>query len=263
MRSRPSDRHSPFAVRGIAPRIIVVLLGTVLLAGAARAQPQTPPAAPAPALGEAVRAMTGAPWEFSNADRDRRCTVTFRADAAAKPGLPAATGSAGMRLDLERSCTEVFPFLRDVVAWTLGDNDFLRFVDARGRPLLEFSEVEHGLYEAPKQGEGILFLQPVAVVERPAPSPNELAGTWTVKRSGRPLCSVTLATTPIGDGFALRLANGCDAAITRFAPTAWAIDRGELVLNGARNQVWRFEETEPKTWQRVPASNDPIQMVRP
>lgn len=234
-----------------------LMLVALVAAGPAAAQSPAPPApsrpAPAAPPSEAARTVAGTAWEFSNADRDRRCTVGFKTDAA---------GSLGMKLDLEKACTGVFPFLRDAAAWTLGENDFLRFVDARGRPMLEFSEVEQGLWEAPKPGEGILFLQTAASVKPPAPSQAEMAGEWTFRRGSRVLCPVTLATTPAGEGFALRLGPDCDAAIARFAPTSWTMDRDELVLTGAGSRTWRFEEADPKIWQRVPETRDPILMVK-
>lgn len=239
------------------PRSHLAILALTLIVAAAPAAAQRAPNGPAPtaaaAPSEAARAVAGTSWEFSNADRDRHCAVAFRTEAA---------GTIGMRLEFDKACAGVFPFLRDAAAWTLGDNDFLRFVDARGRAMLEFSEVEQGLWEAPKPGEGILFLQTAATVKPPAPSSEEMAGEWTLRRGGRVLCPVTLAATPAGDGFALRLGPDCDAAVTRFAPTAWAMDRDELVITGAGNRTWRFEETEPKTWQRVPETRDPILMVK-
>jgi hypothetical protein len=40
------------------------------------------------------------------------------------------------------------------------------------------------------------------------------------------------------------------------------MQEGALMLLSARGQSWQFEETEPDTWQRVPESADPIQLVR-
>jgi hypothetical protein len=244
MQTRTSRPTSPLAL----------LIVTLLAATPARAQPPTPaatgPGAAAPS--EAAKAMVGAPWEFSNADRDRRCTVSFRIDG----------GPHGMKLDLDKACGGVFPFLKEVTGWTLAANDFLRFVDAKGKALLEFSEVEQGIFEAPKPGEGILFLQPVASLQKPPPSPDEMAGAWEIQRGGKALCSLTLATTPVPEGLAITLAPGCDSLVARFAPTAWQMDRGELVLTGAQSRTWRFEESEPKSWQRVPETRDPLQLVK-
>ena len=52
------------------------------------------------AQSDAVKAMAGSGgWEISNADRDKTCTVTFKAD-------PARTG---YKLDLDPACGNVFP----------------------------------------------------------------------------------------------------------------------------------------------------------
>ena len=50
--------------------------------------------------------------------------------------------------------------------------------------------------------------------------------------------------------------------VTRFGPTSWRIDQGDLVLLSARGQTWRFEENDANTWQRVPESADPVLLVR-
>src|SRR5262249_48161254 len=108
-------------------------------------------------LTEAAKAMAGGSWEFSNADRDKRCTVTFRTDAAA----------VGMKREFDSGCAGRSPFVADIVGWTLAENDFLRMLDAKGNSLLEFSEVESRIYEAPRPGEGILFIQASAAVGPP------------------------------------------------------------------------------------------------
>lgn len=226
-------------------RTLTVAVLCSLFAGSVAAQ------APSP-LNDAAKAVLG-PWDFSNADRDRRCTVTLKGETA--PG--------GLKIDLEKACATAFPFLREVVAWSIAENDFLRLLDAKGKALLEFSQVEDGIYEAPRPGEGILFLQTVASLEPPAPSPEQMAGDWTLTRGGRPICIVTLAATPAaGDDFALKVKPGCDALVTRFAPNTWQMDRGELVFKGAHEQFWRFEANDAATWQRVPESPNPIMLVR-
>jgi len=208
--------------------------------------------APAPALSESAKALIGT-WEFSNADRDRLCTVTFRADPAV----------AGMKVEFDRACAGVFPFIREIAGWTMAENDFLRLLDARGQSVLDFSEVESGVYEAPRPGEGILFIQNAGAAG-PAPrTAEQMIGEWTIQRGGgRTICALTLSSTPAGPDLALRVRQPCDALVTRFAPTAWQMDRGELVLKSARGQTWRFEEAETATWRRVPETADPVLMVR-
>ena len=235
----------------------LLALGAAALVATAQAQgpaqTQTQTQAPSP-LGDAAKAMTGGTWEFSNADRDKRCTVTFRTDPAA----------AGMRLEFDKGCVAQFPFIADVVGWTLADNDFLRLLDAQGKSVLEFSEVESRIYEAPKPGEGILFIQTSTAVGPPPKQPDEVAGDWgLVRGSGKPICTLTLANAPAGDDLALTLKPGCNAFVTRFAPTAWQMDRGELLIKNARGQTWRFSAGESSTWTRVPETGESLLLVKP
>lgn len=203
---------------------------------------------------EAATAMIGS-WEFSNADRDKRCTITFSTEA----------GKRGMKVDFDKGCGDLFPFIKQVVGWSIAENDFLRLLDAKGHPVIEFSEVESGMYEAPKPGEGILFIQSAAAAG-PAPRhPDEMAGEWDIVRgTGQPICTLTLTTTPAADQeLALSVKPGCSALVTRFAPTTWQMDRSELVIQGARGATWRFGEGDtPTTWQRVPEGPEPFLLVR-
>jgi hypothetical protein len=83
-----------------------------------------------------------------------------------------------------------------------------------------------------------------------------------VRGAGRPICVLTLSNTPApADTFAIRVKPGCDAAVTRFAPATWKMDRGELVLAG-RGQPWRFEEGDTVTWRRIPATAEGFVLVR-
>jgi hypothetical protein len=205
-------------------------------------------------LSDQAKAMTAGSWEFSNADRDKRCTIVFRTDAAA----------VGMKLEFDKACAEAFPFVREVAGWTLTENDFLRLLDARGKSMLEFSEVETGMFEAPRPGEGILFIQAVAALGPPPKEADQMTGDWgLVRGSGNPICTLTLANTAAGPDLALKLKPGCDVFVTRFAPTAWQMDRGELVLKNAKGQTWRFEESDSATWSRVPETADPLLLIRP
>ena len=63
--------------------------------------------------------------------------------------------------------------MNDVVGWDYPENDLLRLLDAQGKSLVEFSEVEDGIYEAPTPGVGVLFLQNAAA----AAAAVETAGT--------------------------------------------------------------------------------------
>ncbi len=234
----------------------IALLATILISclhsAAAPAQsPTNPPSGGA--LNETAKTMAGA-YEFSNADRDRRCTVELKAEPA---------GAAGLKLDFDKACVTVFPFVKEIAGWTIAENDFLRLRDAKGKPVLEMNEVEHGIFEVPRPGDGVLFLQSVAAVEPPPPSTDQMTGDWDIVRSGDKICSLTLANKSVSDGgYALSIKPGCDASITRFNPSSWQMDRNELLLKGANAQIWRFEEFDENTWQRVPETRDPMQLVR-
>jgi len=223
-------------------RLGVALAALLLLGTSALAQ----------SLNDAAKAMVGS-WEFSNADRDKICAVTFKAERAA----------SGFRVEFDPKCVEDFPLVRDVAGWNYPDNDLLHLVDAQGKSLIDFSEVETGMFEAPTPGFGVLFLQNAAdVIPPPIPS-DQVAGDWALMRgTGKPLCTITLSTAAADDGFALSLKPGCDPAIVRLNFARWRIDRDELMIAPARGNSWRFEQTDTNSWSRVPASANPYTLVR-
>jgi hypothetical protein len=154
--------------------------------------------------------------------------------------------------------------VKDVAAWQHNDGDFLKLLDAQGNPVLEFSEVESGIFEAPKPGEGILFIQNPTDLGPAPKTAEQMTGEWTiVRRTGQRICGLTLSDTAAGEEFVVRLQHPCDQVVTRFAPVTWQMDRGEIVLRAANGQSWRFEEAEDGSkWQRVPQTNNPLLMVR-
>jgi hypothetical protein len=204
--------------------------------------------------GDAAKAMVGT-WELSNSDRDKSCNITFRLDPA----------QSGYVIALEKSCGEQFPPLRDVAAWTIGKNDMLLFVDRAAKPILELLEVEGGMYEGLRPNEGRYFLQNAAVAAATRDkTADQMFGDWTFTRgAGRPICAVTLANTAANaDSFTLVVKSGCDAFVIRFGPASWKMERGQLVLQSAKGEAWRFEETDPSTWARIPSSRPPVLLVK-
>ncbi len=224
---------------------IVVVIAALIFASAAAAQSP-------PALGESVKEVLGA-WEFSNAERDKICTVDLKKDRA----------KIGFKVAFDAGCGTLFPLVNEVVGWTFEENDLLRFVDAEGKSLVEFSEVEDGIYEAPTPGVGVLFLQnPAAAAPAPA-RPEDVAGDWTLMRGGNmPLCALTLAATPLRDGFALTVKPGCAESLARVGFAQWRLDRGELVLVPLHGGAWRFEAADNTTWRRLSEGTDQITLVR-
>ncbi|MEA3026785.1 MAG: hypothetical protein QOF91_2070 [Alphaproteobacteria bacterium] len=241
-------------VRSTALALILSTAFAVPLFAQAQAPDATEPdaVAPEPAAPAPPRTMPGT-WEFSNADREKTCTVTFRNDAA----------KVGKRLDFDPACAKLFPFVPEIVGWRLNDNDFLRLLDARGAAVLEFSEVESGIFEAPKTGEGILFIQNPTDLGPAPKTAEQITGDWSIiRRTGQRVCGLTLSNAAAGEEFVVRLQPPCDRVVTSFAPATWQMDRGEIVLRAANGQSWRFEEGEDSKWQRIPQTASPLLMVR-
>jgi Protease inhibitor Inh len=233
-----------FMQRGI---LLTAFVFAVSAAAPGLAQTATQPTT----LGDSAKALIGA-WEFSNADHDKICSATFKSDAT----------KLGFKVEFEKKCTELFPVVSDVAAWTFPDNDLLRFVDSQGKVLVEFSEVEDGIYEAPTPGLGVLFLQKPGAGSQAKPA-EQVAGDWAItRRGGPPICTLTLAATAVKDGFALSVKPGCDPAIARLNFTQWKLDDDELLLIPARGTPWRFEDDDNNGWRRVPPGTDQYALAR-
>ena len=217
-------------------------------------QPQiTEPSSEQPqnASRDPVAAMVGA-WEFSNADHDKICRFNFRSDAVA----------GGYKLDIDKNCPNLFPSTKAITAWAVDNYGGLRLLDVGGNAVFELSEVEGGLFDGFKPEEGRYILQAAAAL--PVRSTADMIGDWAIARgTGKPICVLTLANNAAGaDNLALKVKPGCDALVTRFGPTSWHMDNGDLVLVAPRGQTWRFEENDANTWQRLPETADPILLVR-
>jgi Protease inhibitor Inh len=221
----------------------VVFLALALCVTAARAQPL---------VSETAKEMVGG-WELSNAERDKRCPLTFSVDPV--PG--------GFKVEVDAGCASAFPQLKDMAAWLIGRNDVLRLVDGKGVPLLEFTEVEHGLFEGERKGEGLFFLQTQAAVKAENRSVDDVFGNWRMLRElDKPLCTLTLSKEKSGaDTYKVIVRPGCDAAIAAFGPATWRLDRDQIVLTG-RAGNWRFAESDPTTWERMPLSTDPLLLMK-
>ena len=237
-----------------------VVIGFAVACGLCGAGLAQEPANPA----DTAKTITGT-WEFSNADHDKVCRFTFRAEPV----------TGGSRLDIDRNCATLFPSTKDIVGWALDTFGSLRLLDARGNPVLELSEAEDGIFDGFQPGEGRYVLQSAAPT--PVHTADDMIGDWAISRgAGKPICVLTLANNPAPasnpaaannpaapQNLLLKIQPGCDVIVTRFSPVAWRIDRGDLVLLSPRGQTWRFEEDEPNTWLRVPEGVDHLTMVRP
>jgi hypothetical protein len=211
-----------------------------------------PAPATAPALSEEAKALLGT-WEFSNADRDKICAVTLKADPAA----------LGYKIEFDNRCPAAFPIVNDIVGWRFTENELLRFLDSAGKALVEFSEVENGIYEAPTPGLGVLFLQNAAAAAPPPVTAEQMTGDWQIQRGNKTLCTLTLLNRPAGDdGLALQVQPGCENPVAQFKPTTWLMDRGELLLLAPDATAWRFALGDGAVWRRVPERADSLSMIR-
>lgn len=194
-------------------------------------------------------------WELSTAGRDRTCALTLKNDNA--PG--------GKKLELEKGCTEALPFTKGVASWSIkGLGDIVRLQDGKGDAVLDVTEVESGIFEGTRQGEGVFILQNLAAARALNRSTDQMIGDWSVVRgSGKAICGITLTNTDAGnESFQVFVKPRCDPAIANFAPTIWRIERGELLLISAKREIWRFEADDNAQWRRVPDSADPFLLVR-
>lgn len=216
----------------------------ILLGHGAQAQDRTTP-------NDAVNGMIGS-WELSNADHDKICRFTLRGDPAA----------GGYKLDVDRNCATLFPSTKDAAGWNIDTFGTLKLFDAHGNVVIELTEAEAGIFDGFQPSEGRYVLQSAAGA--PVRSAEDLIGDWGVARgTGKPICVLTLINSPANaDGLILKIKPGCDPLVTRFGPTSWRIDQGELLLLSTRGQMWRFEEDDSNTWLRVPENADPILLVR-
>jgi Protease inhibitor Inh len=194
-------------------------------------------------------------WELSTTERSKTCVVTLKSD----------TTPQGLKLELEPGCAAALPFTKAIAAWSIkGLGDIVRLQDGAGQAVIDFTEVESGIFEGLRQGEGIYILQNLAAARSLAKSMDQMIGDWAMVRSnGRPICGLTLTNTEASpDNFQVFLKPRCDPAVAAFNPTVWRLERGELLLMSKDGEVWRFEADDNAQWRRVPDSADPLIMLR-
>ncbi|MBY0383029.1 MAG: protease inhibitor Inh/omp19 family protein [Xanthobacteraceae bacterium] len=223
-----------------------VVAGLVLCAGVARAQDAKSLTTNLVGVGQ---------WELSTAGRDKTCVVTMKGDQV----------SPGMKLNFEKGCAEALPFTKDIASWTVKGLDIVRFQDAKGEPVLDVTEVESGIYEGVRSGEGVFLLQNLADARALAKSTDQMIGDWAMVRgNGNSICGLTLTNTETStpDNFQVFLKPKCDPLVANFAPTMWRIERGEMLLISNSGDTWRFAADDNAQWRRIPDSADPFIMVR-
>jgi hypothetical protein len=193
-------------------------------------------------------------WELSTTERSKTCVVTLKSD-----GTP-----QGSKLELEPGCAAALPFSKEIAAWTIKGLDIVRLQDSSGQPVIDFTEVESGIFEGLRQGEGIYILQNLAAARSLAKSMDQMIGDWAMVRgNGRAVCGLTLTNTEASqDNFQVFLKPKCDPAVSAFAPTQWRLERGGLLLISGGGELWRFEADDNAQWRLVPDTVDPLIMLR-
>lgn len=193
-------------------------------------------------------------WELSTTERSKTCVVTLKADPTPQ----------GMKLELEPGCAAALPFTKDITAWSIAGLDIVRLQDASGQPVIDFTEVESGILEGLRQGEGIYILQNLAAARSLAKSMDQMIGDWAMVRgNGQAICGLTLTNNDAGqDNFQVFIKPKCDPAVAAFAPTQWRLEHGQMLLMSQSGETWQFEADDNAQWRRVPDSADPLIMLR-
>src|ERR1700716_872205 len=193
-------------------------------------------------------------WELSTTERSKTCVVTMKGDASPQ----------GFKLELEPGCAAALPFTKDIAAWSIKGLDIVRLQDAAGQPVIDFTEVESGIFEGLRTGEGVYILQNLAAARSLAKSMDQMIGDWSMVRgSGQTICGLTLTNTEAtADNFQVFLKPKCDPAVAAFAPTQWRLERGQMLLMNARGETWQFEGDDNAQRGRVPDTADPLILVR-
>jgi hypothetical protein len=194
-------------------------------------------------------------WELSTTERSKTCVVTLKPDSTPQ----------GLKLELEPGCAAALPFTKDITGWNIkGLGDIVRLQDAAGEAVIDFTEVEAGILEGVRTGEGVYILQNLAAARSLAKSMDQMIGDWAMVRgNGNTICGLTLTNNDAGnDNFQVFLKPKCDSAVATFAPTQWRLERGQIMLMSNSGEVWRFEADDNAQWRLVPDSADPLIMLR-
>ncbi|MGU3494979.1 AprI/Inh family metalloprotease inhibitor [Xanthobacteraceae bacterium A53D] len=229
--------------------------------------PQSKPAAnQKPAANPAAKAPDGAlradaerragPLVLASADGERTCPVQ----------LKTATAGGGFSLSFGGDGCPMMPFTAEVAAWVPDPSGAILFLTAQGRQVAEFTEGAGGAYEALREGDGVYFLAPASMLQEDMVRPEEMLGEWDIARTaGTPLCRWVFSEAAAkGGGLTVSVSPGCDAGLAAFAPAAWHLEGGNvLVTSRAGATTLRFARQEDGGWAKIPERGRPLLMSRP
>lgn len=224
-------------------RLALALAGAVLMGAPAHAQDAA----------QLKKNMIGQ-WELSTTDRSKTCVVTLKPDQAPQ----------GSKLELEPGCAKVLPFAKDIVAWSIKGLDIVRLQTPAGESVIDLTEVESGIFEGIRSGEGVYILQNLAAARALSKTMDAMIGDWSIVRgNGRAICGLTLTNNEAGpENFQLFLKPRCDALVANFKPKEWRLERGELLMFSASGETWHFEADDNAQWRRMPDMADPLILLR-
>src|SRR5215471_15484478 len=222
---------------------LAVLVAPIPMGSLARAQD----------AGSLKKGMIGQ-WELATTERSKTCVITMKQD----------TTPQGFKLELEPGCAAALPFTKDIKAWSVKGLDIVRLQDGAGESVIDFTEVETGIFEGLRTNEGVYILQDLAAARSLAKSMDQMIGDWAMVRSnGATICGLTLTNNDAGnDNFQVFLKPKCDPGVASFAPTQWRLERGQIMPMSDRGDTWRFEADDNAQWRLVPDSADPLIMLR-
>ena len=226
-------------------RIRFAVIAFALGAAAAHAQ--------APEPSDAAKDMVGA-WEISNAARDKTCPLNFQLDAV----------TGGFKLELDEACGTAFPSLKERDGLGHGaERCGTGCSTPRERSCSTSPKSKSHMYEAERKGEGLFFMRTQAAIKAATVSPEQVFGEWTLLREfEKPLCKLTLSNASAGgESYKITVKPGCDASVAGLGLSTWRLDPDGLLLSGSGG-TWRFSESDPTTWERIPASTDPLVLMR-
>ena len=201
-------------------------------------------------------------WELSTTERSKTCVVTLKPDTGVQ--APGQGQAQALKLELEPGCAAALPFTKDIKAWSVKGLDIVRLQDGAGESVIDFTEVEAGIFEGLRTNEGVYILQNLAAARSLAKSMDQMIGDWAMVRgSGQIVCGLTLTNTDAGqDNFQIFLKPKCDPVVAAFAPTRWRLEHGQMLLMSDKGETWQFEADDNAQWRLVPDSTDPLIMMR-
>src|SRR6202022_1721580 len=165
---------------------------------------------------------------------------------------------------LESGCAAALPFTKEITAWNIkGLGDIVRLQNAAGEAVIDFTEVESGIFEGLRTGEGVYILQNLAAARSLAKSMDQMIGDWSMVRgNGLAICGLTLTNNEADkDNFQVFLKPKCDPVISAFAPTQWRLEHGQMLLLSQSGETWQFEADDNAQWRRGAAPPGPSSML--